>query len=136
MINSWREDIRRSGQLRIAEKAGMKQAPWKGLLRRAVAEFNRLSEAHEFGVTLIAESRLDAAQVTVDTKPGTGLIGSAPFQSLAPGGRPDSEGRVFRCDITVPADPKVNAVTVSIRKMRPPVPQHLDTSGVRIRRAG
>ena len=34
------------------------------------------------------------------------------------------------------ADPKVSAVTVSIRKMRPPVPQHLDASGVRIRRAG
>jgi dihydroneopterin aldolase len=32
------------------------------------------------------------------------------------------------------ADPKVDAVTVSIRKLRPPVPQHLDTSGVRIRR--
>jgi len=32
------------------------------------------------------------------------------------------------------ADPKVDAVTVSIRKMRPPVPQHLDSSGVRIRR--
>jgi dihydroneopterin aldolase len=32
------------------------------------------------------------------------------------------------------ADPKVDAVTVSIRKLRPPVPQHLESSGVRIRR--
>jgi dihydroneopterin aldolase len=32
------------------------------------------------------------------------------------------------------AEAKVQAVTVSIRKMRPPVPQHLDSSGVRIRR--
>jgi dihydroneopterin aldolase len=32
------------------------------------------------------------------------------------------------------SDPKVDAVTVSIRKLRPPVPQHLATSGVRIRR--
>jgi dihydroneopterin aldolase len=32
------------------------------------------------------------------------------------------------------ADPKVDAVTVTVRKMRPPVPQHLDSSGVRIRR--
>jgi dihydroneopterin aldolase len=32
------------------------------------------------------------------------------------------------------ADPKVDAVTVWIHKMRPPVPQHLDSSGVRIRR--
>ena len=29
-------------------------------------------------------------------------------------------------------DPRVHAVTVAVRKLRPPVPQHLDTSGVRI----
>jgi dihydroneopterin aldolase len=32
------------------------------------------------------------------------------------------------------SDPKVDAVTVSIRKLRPPVPEHLAASGVRIRR--
>ncbi|HEX7443599.1 MAG TPA: dihydroneopterin aldolase, partial [Acidimicrobiales bacterium] len=32
-------------------------------------------------------------------------------------------------------DPRVLAVTVTLRKLRPPVPQHLDTSGVRIRRS-
>lgn len=32
------------------------------------------------------------------------------------------------------ADARVQAVTVSVRKMRPPVPQQLDTSGVRIHR--
>lgn len=31
-------------------------------------------------------------------------------------------------------DARVQAVTVSVRKMRPPVPQQLDTSGVRIHR--
>ena len=31
--------------------------------------------------------------------------------------------------------PMVSAVTVSVRKLRPPVPQHLATSGVRIHRA-
>jgi dihydroneopterin aldolase len=30
--------------------------------------------------------------------------------------------------------PMVEAVTVSVRKLRPPVPQHLSTSGVRIHR--
>lgn len=30
--------------------------------------------------------------------------------------------------------PMVSAVTVSVRKLRPPVPQHLGTSGVRIHR--
>jgi dihydroneopterin aldolase len=30
---------------------------------------------------------------------------------------------------------RVGAVTVSVRKLRPPVPQLLDTSGVRIRRS-
>lgn len=32
-------------------------------------------------------------------------------------------------------DPRTLAVTVTVRKLRPPVPQHLDTSGVRIRRS-
>lgn len=32
------------------------------------------------------------------------------------------------------ADARISAVTVSVRKMRPPVPQQLDTSGVRIHR--
>jgi FolB domain-containing protein len=32
-------------------------------------------------------------------------------------------------------DARATAVTVTLRKLRPPVPQHLDTSGVRIRRA-
>jgi dihydroneopterin aldolase len=31
--------------------------------------------------------------------------------------------------------PRATAVTVTVRKLRPPVPQHLDTSGVRIRRS-
>jgi dihydroneopterin aldolase len=32
------------------------------------------------------------------------------------------------------ATPLVSAVTVTVRKLRPPVPQHLSTSGVRIHR--
>ena len=32
------------------------------------------------------------------------------------------------------ADERATAVTVTVRKLRPPVPQALDTSGVRIRR--
>ena len=32
-------------------------------------------------------------------------------------------------------DPRVQSVTVTVRKLRPPVPQHLDTSGVCITRA-
>lgn len=35
---------------------------------------------------------------------------------------------------TVLATPRVEAVTVTVRKMRPPVPQQLATSGVRIHR--
>ncbi len=34
----------------------------------------------------------------------------------------------------VMADERVEAVTVAVRKLRPPVPQQLDTSGVRITR--
>lgn len=32
------------------------------------------------------------------------------------------------------ADGRIDAVTVTIRKLRPPVPQHLESSGVTIRR--
>ena len=32
-------------------------------------------------------------------------------------------------------DPRAQAVTVTLRKLRPPVPQHLETSGVSIRRS-
>lgn len=32
-------------------------------------------------------------------------------------------------------DPRVEAVTVAVRKLRPPVPQDLRTSGVRLRRS-
>jgi dihydroneopterin aldolase len=37
------------------------------------------------------------------------------------------------CDVVL-RDLRVTAVTVSVRKLRPPVPQHLATSGVRITR--
>ena len=109
MINAWREDIRRTGELRIAGKAGFRRAPWKGMLSRAIAEFRKLSKKYQLGVIFIADNQVDTAQVTVDTKPGIALVGNAPFQSLVPAGRPSSEGRIFRCDITLPADPKISA---------------------------
>lgn len=40
-------------------------------------------------------------------------------------------GRVADAMLT---DPRVHAVTVSVRKLRPPVPQALDTAGVRLTR--
>jgi len=38
------------------------------------------------------------------------------------------------CDVVL-ADERVTSVTVSVRKLRPPVPQQLDTSGVRLVRS-
>jgi dihydroneopterin aldolase len=37
------------------------------------------------------------------------------------------------CEVVLD-DPRVTGVTISVRKLRPPVPQQLDTSGVRITR--
>jgi len=37
-------------------------------------------------------------------------------------------------EVCLGADPRVQLVTVEVRKLRPPVPQHLSTSGVRITR--
>ena len=39
-----------------------------------------------------------------------------------------------RIAVTVLGDSRVDVVTVAVRKLRPPVPQMLDTSGVRITR--
>lgn len=38
-------------------------------------------------------------------------------------------------DVVLALDPRIDAVDVAVRKLRPPVPQHLATSGVRVRRA-
>jgi dihydroneopterin aldolase len=37
-------------------------------------------------------------------------------------------------EVLLGTDPRIGAVTVAVRKLRPPVPQHLDTSGVRVTR--
>lgn len=37
-------------------------------------------------------------------------------------------------EVCLGADPRVQQVAVEVRKLRPPVPQHLSTSGVRITR--
>ena len=37
-------------------------------------------------------------------------------------------------EVCLGADPRVQRVTVEVRKLRPPVPQHLSTSGVHITR--
>ena len=37
-------------------------------------------------------------------------------------------------EVCLDADSRVQQVTVEVRKLRPPVPQHLSTSGVRITR--
>ncbi len=54
MINAWREDIRRGGQLRIAAKSGLKGPPWAGLLTKAIKAFNALSATHDLGVVYVA----------------------------------------------------------------------------------
>lgn len=46
------------------------------------------------------------------------------------------EAMAQRIADVVLADAAVASVTVVVRKLRPPVPQQLDTSGVRIRRSG
>ncbi len=108
MINSWREDIRRGGQLRIAAKPGLKSPPWAGLLPKAIKAFNALSATHDLGVVYVAGGEVEQAHVTVDTRPGFTLSGSASYRSDVPSGKPDSAGRVFHCDVLLPADPKVS----------------------------
>ncbi|MGE0797084.1 MAG: hypothetical protein AB7G13_24780 [Lautropia sp.] len=115
MILSWRTDIRRRGTLRVAELASMRKAPWRGQVAKAIKAFNTLSAAHALGVTLVAAD--DGADIIVGTVSGYRLHGHAQLHSEVPPGRPDSEGRVFRCDIQVADDPKTSAPGVGLRRV-------------------
>ncbi len=52
------------------------------------------------------------------------------------GGRPQLLEHLAACisEGVLGVDERISAVTVTVRKLRPPVPHHLATSGVRIRR--
>lgn len=108
MITSWRDDVRRRGQLRIVELAGAGNEPWSGVVARAVTAFNELSAAHDLGVTYRRVDATGDAEVTVDTYANRSLIGSARITREGPAGRPDSELRVTHVEIRVPDDPRVS----------------------------
>jgi dihydroneopterin aldolase len=80
---------------------------------------------------LAAAGRTDALDDTIDY----GALGAGVAAIAADERFGLLERFAQRIAESVLAVPKVDAVTVRVRKLRPPVPQHLDTSGVRIRRA-
>ena len=92
--------------------------------------------AQPFEIDLDVEADLSTAGATDDLEDTIdyGALAAAVEQVITTERFTLLERLAERLTEVVLADPKVDAVTVWIHKMRPPVPQHLDSSGVRIRR--
>lgn len=84
----------------------------------------------ELSVDLGASGRSDALSDTVDYDGLTGRI----VGIIEAGGLSLLEALATRIAATCRIDPRVEAVTVTVRKLRPPVPVHVDHVAVRIER--
>lgn len=108
---------------------------------RAVGKIGVLAEEREraqpFEVDLDVEADLSAAgrSDALDDTIDYGAIVSAAERVVVAGG-PQLLERVAQLvvDAVFAVDPRVEAVTATVRKLRPPVPSDLATSAVRIHR--
>ncbi len=115
----------------LIELRGLRVQGFCGVLPEERDEPQPLEVDMDVELDLTAPSRSDRLEDTVDY---AALVAAAE--------RVVTEGRfalLERLAATVAdevmGDPRVDAVTVAVRKLRPPVPQDLRTSGVRLRRA-
>jgi dihydroneopterin aldolase len=84
----------------------------------------------ELSVDLSAAGRSDALSDTVDYDSLTGRI----VQIVEAGGMALLEALAARIAADCRTDPRVQAVVVTVKKLRPPVPVHVDHVAVRIER--
>ncbi len=93
--------------------------------------------AQPFEVDLDVETDLSTAGSSdrLDDTLDYGAIAASVEHLVATGRFTLLEAMATRIAETVLDDARAKAVTVTVRKLRPPVPQHLDTSGVSIRRS-
>jgi dihydroneopterin aldolase len=84
----------------------------------------------ELAVDLASAGRSDALSDTVDYD----ALAAKVVQIVEAGGCALLETLAARIAETCRADPRVGSVTVTVRKLRPPVPVHLDYVAVRIER--
>jgi len=59
----WIDAVKQAGQLTIGFDASLARAGWDGVFRNAITEFNKLSTAHNLGVTFVQTQDLQAANV-------------------------------------------------------------------------
>lgn len=84
----------------------------------------------ELSVDLAPAGRSDALSDTVDYD----ALAAKVVRIVEAGGHTLLEALAARIAETCRADPRVQAVTVTVRKLRPPVPVHLEHVAVRIER--
>lgn len=84
----------------------------------------------ELGVDLAPAGRSDALSDTIDYDALTGRI----VQIVEAGGLSLLEALAARIAAACQSDPRVAGVVVTVKKLRPPVPFHVDHVAVRIER--
>lgn len=116
----------------VIELRGLRQAAFVGALPEEAERKQPIEVDIDVEADLLAAGTSDALDDTVDY----GMLCDVVETVI-------DEGHVqlleflaqHVADRLLATDPRVAAVTVAVRKLRPPVPQDLATSGVRIRRA-
>lgn len=101
----------------------------------ALPEERERRQPLEVDLDVVADLAPSGASDVLDDTLDYGLITATVERVLLDGEPQLLEYAAARVADAVLADPRVLEVTVSLRKLRPPVPQALATSGVRITRS-
>ncbi len=101
----------------------------------ALAEEQERAQPFEVDLDVEADLAPAAASDQLDDTVDYGALVATVEAVVADGRFTLLEAMAGRIADAVLADGRAQAVTVTLRKLRPPVPQHLETSGVRLRRS-
>ena len=115
----------------VIELRGLRLVGLVGVLAEERTRAQPLEVDLDVEVDLTAAGLSDALADTVDYGAVCQLVADA-----VEGGAPQLLERLAAhlADVVLGADERISAVQVGVRKLRPPVPQDLATSGVRLRR--
>lgn len=116
----------------VIELRGLRQAAFVGALPEEAERKQPIEVDIDVEVDLLEAGTSDALDDTVDY----GMLCDV-VETVIDEGHVQLLERMAQAiaDRLIATDPRIAAVTVAVRKLRPPVPQDLATSGVRIRRA-
>jgi FolB domain-containing protein len=100
----------------------------------ALPEERERAQPLEIDLDVVADLRPAGVSDDLDDTVDYGAL-AAGVEFIVGDGRPQLLERLAESIAQlVLVDPRIEQVTVAVRKLRPPVPQHLATSGVRITR--